>query len=152
MKVTQINEAGVGLIKKWEGFKSKPYLCPAGVPTIGYGTTRYPWGKKVSLNDGSINKNQAESCLMNDVRSFELSVDSLCRDDLTSNQFSAIVSFCYNLGATALRRSTLLKKINANPNAPDISKEFLKWVYAGGRKLKGLENRRKEEVQLYFNN
>lgn len=150
MKVTKINQAGIDLIKKWEGFKSRPYICPAGVPTIGYGTTRYPWGEKVSLKDCTINEKQGEFYLKNDVDSFELAVDALCRDDLTSNQFSAIVSFCYNLGATALRRSTLLKKLNTDPNDPSIKDEFLKWVYAGGRKLKGLERRRLDEANLYF--
>lgn len=150
MKVTKINQAGIDLIKKWEGFKSRPYICPAGVPTIGYGTTRYPWGEKVSLKDCAINEKQGEFYLKNDVDSFELAVDALCRDDLTSNQFSAIVSFCYNLGATALRRSTLLKKLNTDPNDPSIKDEFLKWVYAGGRKLKGLERRRLDEANLYF--
>lgn len=150
MKITNIDDKGVELITKYEGFRNKPYLCSANVPTIGYGTTRYPNGVKVTLNDSIITKEQALEYFKHDVNRFELDVDVLCTDNLTQNQFNALVSFCYNLGSGALKQSTLLKKVNANPNDITIKDEFLKWVYVGKTKLKGLINRRGEEAQLYF--
>lgn len=149
-KITNINKEGLDLIKSFEGLRLKPYLCPALIPTIGYGTTRYPNGVKVSLKDPEITKEQAEEYLLHDIKQFELAVDNYCVDSLNSNQFSAVVSFCYNLGQGALKSSTLLKVINKNPNDPQIKKEFIKWVMADRRVLEGLVKRRKAEIDLYF--
>lgn len=150
MKVTLTSKKGKELIKKYEGFKPKAYLCPAGVPTIGYGATYYPDGRKVKLTDSAISEGFATNLLETMLVPYEKAVDSFCRDDINQNQFDALVSFAYNLGTTALKNSTLLKKVNANPNDKTISNEFLKWVNAGGKKLQGLVNRRTEESQLYF--
>ena len=150
MKIVEIDERGIELIAKFEGLKLKPYLCPAGVPTIGYGTTRYPSGLKVSLNDTPITEAQAKDYLLHDVEQFELAVDAMATDLLTQGQFNALVSFAYNLGAQALRGSTLLKKVNANPNDATIGKEFAKWVYAGNKRLEGLARRRAAEAEMYF--
>jgi lysozyme len=150
MKITNIDSAGLSLIKQFEGFKSKPYLCPAGAPTIGYGTTRYPNGQKVSLSDNSVSEAEAEAFLKHDVRQFELAVDAMATDVLTQNQFNALVSFAYNLGAANLKSSTLLKKVNANSWDTSISNEFSKWVNANGKKLPGLVTRRKAEADMYF--
>jgi lysozyme len=149
MKVTQTNSKGIDLIKSFEGLKLVAYVCPANVPTIGYGTIRYPNGNKVKLGDTCTNL-QAETYLKHDLKQFELSVDALCRDDLNANQFSALVSFAYNLGSGSLKSSTLLKKVNANPLDPTIRKEFMRWIYAGPLKLSGLERRRTAEADLYF--
>lgn len=150
MKITKIDQKGIDLITSFEGLKLLPYLCPAKVPTIGYGTTRYPNGNKVTLTDKPITKNDAISFLLFDVKSFELAVDAMCIDSINQNQFNALVSFSYNLGSNALKSSTLLKKVNANPNDPTIKDEFLKWVNAGGKKLEGLVRRRTAEANLYF--
>lgn len=149
-KITKISPKGLELIKKYEGFFAKPYLCPAGVPTIGYGTTYYPNGHKVTLQDKPISEQTASAILMDTLVTYERSVDSYTRDDINQNQFDALVSFCYNLGGYNLKRSTLLKKVNKNPDDPTIKDEFNKWVRAGGRKLKGLVRRRAEEADLYF--
>ena len=149
-KITKSSSKGIELIKSFEGFYAKPYLCPANVATIGYGTIRYPNGTKVTLSDVSITKETATSYLMDNLTTYEKSVDAFCRDDISQNQFDALVSFCYNVGSTALKSSTLLKKVNANPNDPEIKFEFLKWNRGGGRVLKGLTRRREAEVQLYF--
>jgi lysozyme len=82
--------------------------------------------------------------------SFEKYVDSYCVDTITQNQFDALVSFAYNLGPSNLKVSTLLKKVNANPNDELIKLEFMKWVKAGGKTLKGLVRRREAEANLYF--
>lgn len=149
MKVTKINQEGIDLIKKYEGLKLAAYLCPANVWTVGYGTTRYPNGQRVKQGD-KCTQAQAEEYLKHDLIQFELSVDALCRDDINSNQFSALVSFAYNLGATNLRNSTLLRKVNANLSDPTIKAEFLKWNRANGRVLRGLTLRREDEAKLYF--
>ena len=150
MKIAKTSKKGIDLIKKYEGFRSKPYLCPAKVATIGYGATYYPNGVKVKLSDPAIDEKHASLLLEAMLVPYEKAVDSFCRDDINQNQFDALVSFAYNLGNGALKGSTLLKKVNANPNDIAIKKEFLKWRFAGGKELKGLVNRRTEEANLYF--
>ena len=150
MKITKTSKKGIDLIKKYEGFKSKPYRCPAGVPTIGYGATYYPNGKKVTMKDDAITEAYASMLLEAMLVSYEKAVDSFCRDDINQNNFDALVSFSYNVGVNALKNSGLLRKVNANPKDKSIEKEFMKWVNAGGKKLEGLVKRRKEESKLYF--
>ena len=149
-KITTTGVAGIEMIKRFEGFRSAPYKCPAGIPTIGYGATFYPKGKKVTMTDKSITEEEATDLLKSMLVSFERYVDSYCIDTITQNQFDALVSFCYNLGPANLKASTLLKKVNANPNDESIRAEFMKWVKAGGRTLKGLVTRRTAEADLYF--
>lgn len=150
MKITKTSKNGIAFIKKYEGFRSKPYKCEAGVATIGYGATYYPNGQKVKLTDPAIDEKHASLLLEAMLNPYEKAVDSYCRDDINQNQFDALVSFAYNLGNSALKSSTLLKKANANPNDKTIRNEFLKWVNADGKRLQGLVNRRTEESNLYF--
>jgi lysozyme len=150
MKITKTGKAGIEMIKTFEGFRAAPYKCSAGVPTIGYGATFYPGGKKVTMTDKAITEEQAVELLANMLVSFEKYVDSYCIDTITQNQFDALVSFAYNLGPANLKASTLLKKVNANPNDESIKLEFMKWVKAGGKTLKGLVRRREAEADLYF--
>ena len=107
MKILVCNQFGIDLIKKFEGFKANPYKCPAGVNTIGYGSTFYPDGSKVKLTDPAITEQKATELLMDLLKPFQRSVDSFCRDDVNSNQFSALCSFCYNVGPNNLKGSTL---------------------------------------------
>lgn len=150
MKITSASNKAIDLIKSFEGLYLKPYLDPIGIPTIGYGTIRYPNGKKVTMADPEITEGTALVYLRSDLKKFELAVDAICTDKLTQNQFDALCSFCYNLGEGSLRTSTLAKKVNADPNDKTIDKEFAKWVYADGKKLNGLIRRRKAESDLYF--
>ena len=150
MKITKTGKAGIELIKRFEGFRAAPYRCPANVPTIGYGNTYYPDGKKVTLQDTPITEARATELLLILLDSFEKSVDSFCRDDINQNQFDALVSFCYNVGAGNLKSSTLLKKVNVNPSDPTIAAEFMRWNKAGGKTLPGLVRRREAEAELYF--
>ena len=138
MKITKTGTAGIEIIKLMEGFRSAPYKCPAGIPTIGYGATFYPGGKKVTMADATITEARGTELLQSMLVSFEQYVDSYCRDDINQNQFDALVSFAYNLGPGNLKSSTLLKKVNANPEDESIRLEFMKWVKAGGKTLKGL--------------
>lgn len=150
MKVTKASQKGLDLIKRFEGLKLKPYQCPAGIPTIGYGNTYYPSGAKVKLTDPAITKEKAEELLKFLLTSYEKGVDSFCRDDINQNQFDALTSFAYNVGVGNLQKSTLIKKVNRNPNDPTIRAEFMKWNKAGGKVLLGLTRRRQAEADLYF--
>jgi len=149
-KITKTGTKGIELIKKFEGFRSKPYLCPAKICTIGYGATFYPDGKKVTMNDKAITEEEGVALLKSMLSKFEQYVDSYCIDTITQNQFDALVSFCYNLGPNNLKSSTLLKKVNANPNDETIRAEFMKWTKASNKVLKGLVLRRQAEADLYF--
>lgn len=145
MKIT--NE-GLELIKQAESFKPLPYLCPAKVPTIGYGSTFYENGTKVSMNDKAISKDYATELLIKVATEFGSKL--LIKKPLNDNQFSACVSLAYNIGTGAFNGSTLLKKLNVNPNDETIFEEFLKWNKAGGKVLQGLVIRRNKEARLYF--
>ncbi|MEI7509354.1 MAG: lysozyme [Flavobacterium sp.] len=149
MKINRISQRGLNLIQRFEGLSLKPYKCPAGIWTIGYGTTFYTNGIKVKETDNPISQAEATNLLIEVLKHYEQSVDSFCRDDISQNQFDALVSFCYNVGAGSLKSSTLLKKVNVNPNDETISAEFMKWNKGGGKVLKGLTERRKAEADLY---
>lgn len=149
-KVIKIGKKGLEVIKGFEGFRGKPYLCSAGVPTIGWGSTRYTNGTKVKLTDPAITEEQANVLFLETLKQYELAVDAFCRDDINQNQFDALVSFAYNLGVNALKTSTLLKKVNKNPSDETIRDEFMKWNRAAGKPLKGLTRRRKYEADIYF--
>lgn len=141
MKTT--NKRGVDLIKEAEGLRLKAYICPAGVPTIGYGST----GPDIRM--GLVwTKEQADERIVRDLAKFEASVARLC-PVTTDGQFSALVSFAYNLGAGALEGSTLRRKHNAG-NYAGAADEFLKWNKGGGRVLPGLVKRRAAERELYL--
>jgi lysozyme len=146
----QISQKGLDLVKRFEGFRAKPYLCPAGVPTIGYGSTYYENGVKVKLTDRSISEEWAEELLRRNMVHYERGVDAMTKDHVNQNQFDALVSFAYNTGLVNYKNSTLLKRVNANPNDPDIEKQFMRWVRAGGKVIKGLITRRQAEATLYF--
>lgn len=136
------SQRGIDLIKKFEGLELKAYLCPANVWTIGYGTTS-------NIKEGDIiDEETAELFLKKDVIRFENNVNTYVKVELSQNEFDALVSFTYNLGGGALKRSTLLKKLNEK-NYTGASKEFDKWVKAGGRVLRGLVKRRKAERRLF---
>jgi lysozyme len=148
-KVTKIGANGLNIIKKYEGFMASPYKCPAGIPTIGYGATYYPNGVKVKLTDKPITLKEADTLLLNMVKHYEQGVDSFTTDLVSQNQFDALVSIAYNIGVNALKNSTLIKKVNADPSDKTIRAEFMKWNKGGGKVLPGLTKRRTEEANLY---
>jgi lysozyme len=145
-----LNNKGYLFITKHEGLKLKPYLCPAKIPTIGYGNTYYADGKRVTLLDKQITKQEALEMFKEIANKFAKRVDELVTSNITQNQFNALVSFAYNVGTGNFASSTLLKKVNKNPNDLTIKAEFLRWNKAGGKVLNGLTNRRIEEADLYF--
>lgn len=138
-----ISQKGIDLIKNFEGLQLKSYKCPAGVWTIGYGTTR---GVKQGQ---SITQKEAEELLKRDLRYFELRVDKLVTVPLTQGQYDALVSFTYNLGEGNLKSSTLLKKLNSK-DYEGAALEFPKWNRAAGKVLNGLIKRRAAEQKMFM--
>jgi lysozyme len=145
-----LDNKGYLFITKHEGLILKPYLCPAKIPTIGYGNTYYPNGKKVTLLDKDITKQEAFEMFKEIANRFAKRVDELVTSNINQNQFNALVSFAYNVGTGNFSSSTLLKKVNKNPNDLTIKAEFLRWNKANGKVINGLTNRRIEEADLYF--
>jgi GH24 family phage-related lysozyme (muramidase) len=139
----------VEMIKEFEGIYLNAYLDPVGIPTIGWGTIRYPNGAKVQMGD-QITQAQAEEYLRHEMMGFVASVKSLVKVPISNNAFCALVSFCYNLGAGALGGSTLLRRLNSGQPIASVASEFDKWVNAGGKVLAGLVRRRKAEKELFL--
>jgi lysozyme len=135
------------LCKQFEGFRAKPYICPAGVPTIGYGSTYWPDGRRVSLSDSAIEKVQAEWMLFRELeRTYLPGVLRMCPGLAADpRRCNAIVDFAYNLGIGRLQTSTLRRKINMQ-DWPAAAQELQKWVRGGGKVLPGLVARRKAEA------
>lgn len=136
-------QKAIPLIKEFEGCKLEAYQCPAGVWTIGWGTTQ---GVKQGMK---ITQEEAEGLLIKECERFCNGVYAEVGNICNENQVGALISFSYNVGLSAFRNSTLLKKIKANASEKEIEKQFMRWVYAGGKILRGLERRRKAEVKLF---
>lgn len=136
------------LIKTFEGLRLKPYLCPAGVPTIGYGATRYPRGRAVSLQDKPITEEEAENMLIFDAQRYAMEAIKLspvlAHDD---EKLCAIADFIYNLGATRYKASTLRRRVN-DEDWHGACEQLRKWIWGGGKKLSGLVRRREAEIAL----
>jgi lysozyme len=145
----KLNQAGIKLMHDFEGCKLTAYLCPANKWTIGYGNTYYETGKPVQQGD-KITQQEADDLFGLIAEDFAKRVRALLRVIINENQFSALVSFAYNAGVANLNKSTLLRKVNANPLDPTIDAEFLKWNKANGQVLAGLTRRRQAESKLYF--
>ena len=140
---------GVLIIEQFEGFEPKMYKDAVGLPTIGYGTL-IDTKEEQWLKTATITKDQAEVLLRRELGMIERNLNIMLKKAVSQNQFDAMVSFAYNLGIANLRASTLLKKVNKNPADSTIRDEFMKWVHAGGKVLRGLQTRRKAEADLYF--
>lgn len=147
----KINQKGIDLIKKFEGFKPRAYYDIAGVLTIGYGHT-----SKTLTPLSEITEEEAEELLRKDIATAELFVNSYVKVDINDNMFSALSSFTFNLGPNSLRISTLLKLLNSQAPKEDVANEFLKWCKVfnprTGAKQEsvGLLNRRKAERELFL--
>lgn len=138
----RLNEAGLALLKKWEGCKLTSYKDIGGVWTIGYGHT------SSACPDMRITQEQADYLLREDLATFESAVDKAVKVPLTDNQFAALVVFTYNVGRGAFNNSTLLRKLNAGDYA-SVPSELLRWNKVKGVPIKGLTNRRNGEVELW---
>jgi len=143
----KIDEEGLAHLKKWEGLRLTAYQDSAGIWTIGYGHTSAA-GKPYVQKGLLITPPQAEEMLARDLVQYEKAVEESVKVGLSDNQFAALVSFTYNVGVSAFKRSTLLKRLN-HGDYDSVPQELMKWVNAGGKRLKGLENRRAAEAGLW---
>ena len=135
------------LIKSFEGFRAIAYICPAGVPTIGYGTTRINGSR---VKEGmKITSDEAEVFLEQDLKVFEDAINHNVLVEINQNQFDALVSFVYNVGIANFKKSTLLKKLNKG-DYEEASNQLLRWTRAGGKVLNGLVRRREAEKELFL--
>ena len=144
-----IGAKGLSLIKSFEGFESAAYLEPVNIPTNGYGATYYQDGTPVRMGDPPISESQALDLLAFQVRRYADAVARYVQVPLAQEEFDALTSFTFNLGPEALRRSTLLRKLNAGDYI-GAADEFPKWNMAGGRVYPGLTRRRMAERALFL--
>lgn len=150
-KAGSLNQEGIELLKFFEGFRSKPYLDTANppVPTIGYGSTYYEDGTKVTMQDAPIDEARASSLFNTIVKRFEKEVMGLTTGcNLNDNQISALTAFAYNIGVGNLSTSTLLKLIKSG-DFNGASDQFPRWDKSGGKVTKGLVIRRFSERALF---
>ena len=144
----QLSPDGLDFIKRFEGLSLEPYKCAAGVWTVGYGHTgTLPDGTPVK-DAGEITEPEAEDLLELDTQVAANDVNSLSLE-LTQEQFDALVSFVYNVGAPAFEKSKLYQAI-LNQDVDDIEPQFMRWVHAGGKRVRGLVKRRADEAKLFL--
>jgi lysozyme len=159
----KMSEQGVHLLTQWEGFKTKIYKDSAGLPTIGVGhllTRDELTSGKIYIKSicglvelpiryaSGLTNEQVEALLKQDLAKFEKAVNDLVTVELTQYQFDALVSFAFNVGIGSFKNSTLLKRVNAKMFS-EVPTQFLRWTYAGGKQIKGLINRRNNEIALW---
>ena len=144
-----INEAGLELIKHYEGWRKSVYLCSAARATIGWGSTWDRNGDAVTLKHLDITKKQGEYLLIREVRHSEAEIRKLVKTELTENMFSSLCSFIYNVGSGNFQKSTMRMRLNRGLHE-EAADEFPKWRKAGGRIVKGLVRRRKQERELFL--
>ena len=141
------SQAGIDFIKRFEGLSLKPYICSAGKPTIGYGSTFYPDGRKVTAQDKSITKDEAEKLLIDTLKTFENKVNRLVTVPINQNQFDALVSHTFNTGGS----DTLFRLINQKADISLIEDWWTtRYITANKKLLSGLVRRRKEEFELFL--
>ena len=137
----------INFIKQFEGIRLTPYLCQAGIPTIGIGSTMYADGTKVKLSDKPITESEALELFSKTLKQYENAVDKEIKVPLSENQRIALISFTYNVGISAFKTSTLLKKLNNKDY--NLELEFTRWNKIKGNVSKGLTKRRKLEWELF---
>lgn len=144
----RINQEGLDLIKSFEGLRLKAYQDGGGVWTIGYGHTR-----DVMKGD-TLSKAQAEALFLKEIQDQEQALSRLLGDNgimVNENEFSALLSFIYNLGTLALAHSTLFKLlVNKAQPKPEVAKQFLRWNHDNGVVVPGLTRRREAEAALFL--
>lgn len=142
-----LSDNGMKLLEQFEGLRLEAYLDSAGIATIGWGSIKYPNGNKVKLGDKTT-KAQAKEYKLHDLKEFESTVNTSVTVPLSQNQYDALVSLSYNIGSGAFKNSTLLKKLNSG-DYKGAAEQFLAWINSNGKRVQGLENRRKSEMKLF---
>ena len=141
----KLNSIGHKKLHEREGLRLNPYLDTQGIPTIAMGNTYYLNGKKVTLNDKALTIEEAGNLATVTADKFAFQVNALLTSKVNQNQFNALVSLAYNIGINGFRNSTVLRKVNINPNDPSIKEAFLMWT-----KNPELRGRRESELKQYF--
>lgn len=141
----KLDENGLKELHSREGLRLKPYLDTRGIPTIAMGNTYYLDGRKVTMKDKTLTVKEAEKLGKIVANDFALVVYKLVKSKVNQNQFNALVSLAYNIGITGFKNSTVLRRVNIDPNDPSIAKAFMMWT-----KNPELIGRRKSEVNQYF--
>ena len=141
----KLNSTGYKELHQREGLRLKPYLDTKRVPTIAMGNTYYEDGRKVTMQDKPLTIEQAVNLATITADKFAFQVDKLLTSKVNQNQFNALVSLAYNIGINGFRNSTVLRKVNINPNDPAIKKAFMMWL-----KNTELKSRRESEIKQYF--
>lgn len=141
----KLDGKGYKELHKREGLRLKPYLDTQGIPTIAIGNTYYEDGTKVTMNDPELTIQEAGNLASVTADKFAFQVNALLKSKVNQNQFNALVSLAYNIGITGFRNSTVLRKVNINPNDPAIKEAFMMWT-----KNPELKGRRESEVKQYF--
>ncbi|WP_425878169.1 lysozyme [Acinetobacter sp. TWP2-2-3] len=144
----RVSPSGIDLMCNFEGLELKAYDDGVGVWTIGFGTTKYPNGIRVKKGD-TCTLDEAKAYMQNDLKDFERTVNDAVNVSINQNQFDALVSLAYNIGATAFKKSTLVKRLNEG-NYKAAANQFNVWVNAGGKRMQGLVNRRAAERALFL--
>lgn len=146
----KISQQGIDFIKQFEGFRAKPYLCSAKVPTIGYGSTRYADGTPVSLRDPAITEAVASALFKDTLVIYEKAVTKAVKIPLEQYEFDALVSLCYNIGVGNLASSTLVRLLNEDAARIEVAGQFLRWNRANSVVISGLTRRREVERQMFL--
>jgi lysozyme len=142
-------ERGLALIKEFEGCKLAAYQCPAGIWTIGIGSTHYGDGTPVTKSRTLPTEKAAIALLAATIGQYEKAVNAVYAE-LTQNEFDALVCLCYNIGAGNFASSTLVKMLNAGEAKEEVAKQFVRWNKAGGKVMAGLTRRREAEAALFL--
>lgn len=146
----RFSDEGFKILEEEEGWSAKPYLCPAKVPTIGFGSTVYENGERVKLSDPVIDKERGRQIVHAHFnREVYPTIEKHVKVQLNQNEFDALCDLIYNIGAGNFRLSTLLRKLNANDRL-GAAAEFKKWNMGGGKVLPGLVRRREKEEKLFL--
>lgn len=143
-----VSNKGVDLICEFEGKRLVAYDDGVGIWTIGFGTIKYPNGVRVKKGD-TCTLEQAKEYMRHDLIEFEHTVNSSVKVPLNQNQFDALVSLAYNIGSSAFKSSTLVKKLNTG-DYQGAADQFNVWINAGGKRIQGLVNRRDREKLLFL--
>jgi lysozyme len=146
----ELSDKGAEDLKGSEGFRSQPYPDGEGVPTIGFGSTFYENGTRVTLKDAPITKERALQIFKVTLKQYTSAVDKNVTVPLTQNEFDALVEFTYNVGVDAFKGSTLLKLLNAGAPKNQVAAQFLRWNKDEGKVVPGLTNRRKRESTKFL--
>ncbi len=128
--IEEATQLTTNLCKPFEGLSLNAYICPAGVPTIGYGSTHHLTGEKVKIGDAAITESMANLYLATEIKGF-----------------AAITDFAFNCGSGRLKSSTLRRTVNSE-DWQESSVQLQRWIWGGGRKLPGLIRRRRAESNL----